>query len=123
MNVFLWIVQAVMAVLFAASGLGKVGQPREKLIRQYPWVSDVSSGTVKFIGVTEILGAIGLIVPAATGIAPVLTPLAATGLAVLMGIATVFHIRRKETRGIVVAGALFVILALLAVARFGPYSF
>ena len=123
MNVFLWIVQAIMAALFALSGLEKVGLPKEKMTGRYPWMLDFSTGTVKFIGVMEILGAVGLILPAATDIAPVLTPLAATGLAVHMGLGAALHVRRKEPQGIVVTGVLFVILVLLAVARFGPYSF
>jgi uncharacterized membrane protein YphA (DoxX/SURF4 family) len=123
MNVFLWIVQAVLAALFALSGLQKVGQPIEKMTGRYPWMGDVSATTVRFIGVMEVLGAIGLILPAATGIAPILTPIAATGLALLMAVAVLFHIRRGEAQGVVVAGILLVITALLAGLRFGPYSF
>jgi hypothetical protein len=122
MNAFLWIVQAVLAALFALSGVVKAVLSREKLIVRYPWVSDVPLATVRFIGVVEVLGALGLVIPAATGIVPVLTPLAAAGLAVLMGLATVFHVRRKEWDGVRIAAVVFVVTALLAVARFGPYS-
>jgi uncharacterized membrane protein len=83
MNVFLWIVQAILAATFAMSGLVKAIQPKDKLAGKYPWMQDASPATVRFIGVMELLGAIGLIVPAATGIAPVLTPIAGTGLVVL----------------------------------------
>jgi uncharacterized membrane protein len=122
MNVFLWIVQAILAALFAMSGLVKVLQPKDKLAGKYPWMQDVSQATVRFIGVMELLGAIGLIVPAATGIAPVLTPIAGTGLAVIVVLAAGTHIRRKEPSGVAVTAILFVLAALVAWGRFGPYS-
>lgn len=69
----------------------------------------------------ELLAAIGLIVPAAVEIAPVLTPIAGIGVVVLMVLAGAMHIRRKEPSG--VAGAvLFVLAAFVAWGRFGPYS-
>jgi uncharacterized membrane protein len=122
MNVFLWIVQAILAALFAMSGLAKAIQPKDKLAGRYPWMQDFSQATVRFIGVMELLGAIGLIVPAAAGIAPVLTPIAGTGLAVMMVLAAAVHIRRKEPSGVAVTAILFVLAALVAWGRFGPYS-
>jgi prepilin signal peptidase PulO-like enzyme (type II secretory pathway) len=122
MNVFLWIVQAILAALFAMSGLVKVLQPKDKLAGEYPWTQDVSQGTVRFIGVMALFGAVGLIVPAATGIAPILTPIAGTGLAVIMVLAAGMHIRRKEPSGVAVTAILFVLVALVAWGRFGPYS-
>jgi uncharacterized membrane protein len=122
MNVFLWIVQAILAAMFAMSGLVKVIQPKDKLVGKYPWMQDVSPATVRFIGVMELLGAIGLIVPAAAGIAPVLTPIAGTGLAVMMVLAAVVHIRRREPSGVGVSAILFVLAALVAWGRFGPYG-
>jgi uncharacterized membrane protein len=122
MNVFLWIVQAILAAMFALSGLVKAIQPKDKLVGKYPWMQDVSQVTVRFIGVMELLGAIGLIVPAVTGIAPVLTPIAGTGLAVMMVLAAATHIRRKEPSGVAVNAILFVLAALVAWGRFGPYG-
>ena len=81
MNVFLWVLQIALAALFAMAGVLKVSRPKEKLVADLPWVEDFSAGTVRLIGGLELLAAIGLILPAATGIAPVLTALAATGLA------------------------------------------
>jgi uncharacterized membrane protein len=121
-NVFLWIVQALLAAMFAMSGLEKAIQPKDKLAGKYPWIQDFSPATVRFIGVMELLGAIGLIVPAAAGIAPVLTPIAGTGLAVMMVLAVAVHIRRKEPSGVAVTAILFVLAALVAWGRFGPYS-
>ncbi len=123
MNIALWIVAGVLALAFLAAGLMKVSQPKEKLAASMGWVNDFSPGTVKFIGTMEILGAIGLILPAATGIAPVLTPLAATGLAITMILAAIVHGRRGEPQMIIVNAVLLVLALFVAIMRFGPQAF
>lgn len=123
MDVFLWIVQAVLAAMFAMGGVMKATQPKEKLVGQLPWTVDFSQGTVRFIGIVELAAALGLILPAATDIAPVLTPLAATGLVVVMVLAAITHARRKEPAGIAFNAVLLILAALVAWGRFGPYSF
>lgn len=124
MNVVLWIVAGVLAALFLMAGLMKATQPKEKLAANMGWVEDFSPATVKFIGIVEILGAIGLILPAATGIAVVLTPLAATGLAITMVLAAIVHARRGgESQFVVVNLVLFALAAFVAVMRFGPQAF
>lgn len=123
MNVFLWILQIVLAAMFAFAGLLKSTQPKDKLLANMPWVEDFSANTVKFIGVMELLAAIGLILPAATGIAPVLTPLAASGLVVMMVLAATTHTRRKEPQNIAVNAVLLAVAVVVAWGRFGPYSF
>jgi len=123
MNVFLWIVQVLLAAFFAMAGAMKATQPKDKLVERLPWVADFSAATVRFIGIVELAGALGLILPAATGIAPVLTPLAATGLAVTMILAALTHVRRKEPSAIAFNAVLLILAALVAWGRFGPYSF
>ncbi|NKY25767.1 DoxX family protein [Nocardia gamkensis] len=123
MNVFLWILQGVLAALFAAAGIIKATQPREKLISQLPWVSDVSTPVVRLIGIAELAGAVGLILPGAFDIATVLTPLAATGLAVIMVPAMGLHARRKEPQSIGFNAILLIVAALIVWGRFGPYAF
>jgi len=123
MNVVLWIVQGVLAALFLMAGVIKSTQPREKLLKQLPWVEDFSTGTVRFIGVMEVLAAVGLILPAVTGIAVFFTPLAAAGLAVLMVLAALTHIRRREPGAVVFTVVLMLAAAFVAWGRFGPYSF
>jgi uncharacterized membrane protein len=120
-NVVLWILQWVLAVAFAVAGVLKSTQPKEKLAPQMPWVEDFSPATVRFIGVVEFLGALGLVLPALTGIAPILTPLAAAGIAVIMLLAAVVHARRKEPSGIAVTAVILVLAAIVAWGRFGPY--
>lgn len=122
MNVFLWIVQVVLAAIFVTAGLMKATQPKDKLASMLPWVQDFSPATVRFIGAMELLGASGLILPAVTGIAPILTPIAATGLAVMMSLAVATHIRRKEPSGIAFTAVLFVLAVIIVWGRFGPYG-
>lgn len=123
MNVALWVAAGVLALTFLAAGLMKATQPKEKLAPNMPWVEDYSANAVRFIGVTEILGAVGLILPAAVKIASWLTPLAASGLAVAMFLAAVVHVRRGEAAMAIPAGVLFVLTAMLAILRFGSYAF
>lgn len=118
MNIALWIVQILLAGLFAAAGAMKSTQPKEKLKANLPWVDDFSASTVKLIGVVEVLAALGLILPWATDIAPVLTPLAATGLAVVMVLASVVHIRRKELQGVGFNVILLALSLFVAIGRF-----
>jgi uncharacterized membrane protein YphA (DoxX/SURF4 family) len=117
MNVFLWILQAVLAVMFTVAGVMKVSRTKERLALTLHWVEDYSAGMVKFIGIVELLGALGLILPAATRIAPVLTPLAATGLAIIMALAAVTHARRREAY-VIGNIVLFVAAAVVAWGRF-----
>ncbi|WP_433626360.1 DoxX family protein [Nocardia sp. CA-120079] len=123
MNVALWIVAGVLAVMFGMAGVMKATQPKDTLAEKLPWVADVSVGTLRLIGVSEALGALGLVLPAWTGIAPILTPIAAVGLAVIMALAIVTHARRKEPSAIVFNLVLLAAAVFVAWGRFGPYSF
>ena len=123
MNIVLWIVAAVLAVVFVTAGLVKVSRPRRALAGQMAWVQDFSDAQVKGIGVLELAGGIGLIVPALVGVATVLTPLAAAGLVLLMSGAALTHARRREPQMIVLNGVLLTLAAFVAWARFGPYHF
>ena len=122
MELFLWIVQVLLAVLFALVALLKTTQPKDKLAPKMPWVDDFSTGTVRFVGIVELLAAIGLVLPAATGIAPILTPIAATGLAITMVLAAGVHIRRREPSAVGLNVILLVLSAFVAWGRFGPYG-
>jgi uncharacterized membrane protein YphA (DoxX/SURF4 family) len=123
MNIVIWVLQVLLALAFLASGLMKVSQPRAKLAKNMPYVEDFSDGTVKAIGTAEVLGALGVILPAWTGIAPILTPIAATGLAIIMIGAVATHVRRKEPQALPINAVLFIAAALVAILRFGPYSY
>lgn len=123
MNTLLWILQVVLALFFAMAGVTKLSQPKDKLHERLPWVEDFSAGTVKFIGAVELLGAIGLMLPAVTGIAVVLTPLAAAGLALTMALAAVVHVRRGEAQALAINLPVLLVAAFVAWQRFGPQAF
>jgi uncharacterized membrane protein YphA (DoxX/SURF4 family) len=123
MNVVLWIVAGVLALAFLAAGLTKLTQPKEKLRANMAWVEDFSPGVIKSIGALEVLAAVGLILPAALDVVPVLVPLAAVGLVVLMAGAAITHARRKEFPMIAINLVLLVLAAVVVWGRFGPYSF
>ena len=124
MNVILWIIAGVLAVAFLVAGLLKLTQPRKKLAASgLAWVEDFSDRAVKGIGALEVLGALGLVLPAVLDIAPILVPLAATGLAAIMVGAMITHARRREPPAIVINVVLFALAAVVAWGRFGPYAF
>jgi len=117
-NIVLWVLQVLLGAAFIGAGAMKLSQPIEKLATNMTWVSRYSPGTVRFVGATEVLGGLGLILPWATGIAPVLTPVAAVGLAVIMLLAVVDHARAKEYPMIAVNVVLGALAVIIAVGRF-----
>ena len=120
-NIAAWIAQVLAALAFGVHGYLLLFRP-EQARRQFPWASDVPDSLKGFIGVAEILGAIGLILPAATGILPWLTPLAATGLAALMLLAAIFHVTRRELLGVVFNLILGALAVFVAYARYAAPS-
>lgn len=123
MNVFLWVVAALLGIAFLGAGLLHLLQKKDKLDQMLGWPGDFSTRRVRFIGVVELLGALGLILPAVTGIATILTPLAATGLILVMIGAMATHYRRKEPQGIAVNLVLATLAVIVAWGRFGPHAF
>jgi len=118
MNILLWIIQGITALLFGMAGSMKFSQSREKLLKTLPWVNDYSMTMVRFVGASELFAAIGLILPSALGIVPILTPVAACGLMLIMILAAVYHLGKKEYKGIMFNGLLFVLSAIIAYGRF-----
>ncbi|HEX9567577.1 MAG TPA: DoxX family protein [Thermoplasmata archaeon] len=116
LDVGLWIVQALLAVAFLLAGVMHAFR-YEAAKKNLPWVKDLPRGVVRLDGAVEILGAVGVILPRLTGILPVLTPLAAAGLALIMAVAITLHVRRKESRAIGVTGLLFLMAAFVAYGR------
>lgn len=97
LNITLWVLQVLLAAAFVMSGFSKVAMPMTQLATQLPWVTDFPALLVRFIGVAEIAGAIGLILPSLFRVRPSLTPLAALGLVAVMLLASAFHLSRGET--------------------------
>ena len=127
LNLALWIVAGILAVVFLVASSTKLFVPKEKLAGMggaaSRWVEDFSPGALKAIGALEFLAAVGLIVPAALGIAPVLVPLAATGAVLLFAGAVIMRLRRGERATIIVDLVYLAMAAFVAWGRFGPGSF
>jgi hypothetical protein len=125
MNLTLWIIAGLLAVIFLVGGVGKLIMPKEK-IAATPfggWVEDFSTGSIKTIGVLEVLAAVGLVLPPAMDIAPVLVPLAAVGLVLLMAGAAITHLSRHEFKVITANLAYLALASFVTWGRFGPESF
>ncbi len=117
MNIVAWILQIVLAVAFLGAGGMKLARPKPALVSAgMGYAEDFTDTNIKLIGAVEVLGAIGLVVPWLTGVAPILTPLAAVGLALVMAGAVVVHVRRKEQ--FVPPLVLGVLSLVVAVLRF-----
>ncbi len=118
MNILLWLVQLVLAAAFGMAGFMKSTQPVDALVQAgIGWASQVPLPLVRFIGVAELAGAIGLILPAATKIKPTLTPLAALGLLTIMILAMAFHVSRGEAQALPINMVLGGLAAFVAWGR------
>ncbi|MBK8259291.1 MAG: DoxX family protein [Polyangiaceae bacterium] len=96
LHIGLWVAQVLLALAFLGAGGMKTFTPIEQLRAQMSWISGPLGGAVRFIGVVELLGAAGVVLPAATRIMPKLTPLAALGLGVTMVLGALTHISMGE---------------------------
>ena len=120
MNIALWIIQVLLAGMYGMAGSMKTFQPAK--VRENPqmtWAHDKQDGYIRFVGVAELLGALGLILPALTGILPWLTPLAAIGLTLIQVLAIfTVHLPKKEYQVIPVNVVLLVLAIVAAYGRF-----
>jgi hypothetical protein len=119
-NIALWTVQGLLAFVYLTAGGLKVVRPREKLVAtgRLDWMKDNSDAVVKAIGAVEILGALGLILPGLTDIAPILTPIAAAGLVIVQIGALRVHLTRNERQPLPVNAILLLLAAFVAIGRF-----
>ncbi len=125
MNLALWIIAGLLAAVFLLAGTNKLVISHERLAKAPGggWVLQFSPGFVKTLGTVEILGAAGLILPAALGIAQVLVPIAAVGLAGIMIGAAIVTSRRHEPKHAALNVFYLALIIVLAIGRFGPESF
>lgn len=119
LNFWLWAAQVVLALAYLAAGGMKATRPIPDLAKMMIWPGDYPR-LVRFVGVAELLGAIGLILPMLTGILPWLTTLAALALALVQVLAIGFHARRGETAKTLIAN--LVLLALAAFIAWGRWG-
>jgi len=117
LHISLWVAQGLLAAAFGMAGFMKISLPIEQLAKNgMGFVSEYAAGTVRFIGISELLGALGLILPAALRIKPILTPLAAIGVAIIMVLATVYHVTHNESAASTVV--FFALAVFIAWGRF-----
>ena len=117
-NVALWIAQAILSIIFLWGGYMKLFAPVEKLNAMWPWTGQIPKLLLKFTGIVDALGGIGLILPGLLRIKPKLTALAALGIIVLMALAIAFHLSRGEG-SVIGANIVFAIIAgFIAWGRF-----
>jgi uncharacterized membrane protein YphA (DoxX/SURF4 family) len=119
-DVLVWVLTVVVAAVFLFAGVQKLTRPKAALVASgLAALDDYSTPQIKALGLAEVLGAVGLVLPAATGVASFLTPVAALCLGIIMIAAIGVQVRRHDTP---VPPIIFGVLALtLAVLRFGPY--
>lgn len=109
-----WVVAALLALFYLYAGGLKLVRSREQLRPMMTWVDTVPMAGVRAIGTAEVLGAVGLVVPRLTGIAPVLGLAAALGFVVLQLLASAFHLSRGESKDLWLNGVLLVLAAVAA---------
>lgn len=117
LHVALWAAQALVALAFVMAGTMKATMPYAELAANMAWVSAVPEGLVRVIGVAELLGGIGLVAPALSRIRPGLTALAGAGLALVMLLASVFHLSRGEIAALPINVTLGAFAAFIAWGR------
>lgn len=115
-NIALWIAQVLLALMFLMAGIMKTSQPVEALAESLPWVTSTPIALVRFIGISELLGGLGLLLPSILRIKPFLTVWAALGLVAVMILAAIFHASRGEFSAI---GMNVILIALAAFVAWG----
>jgi hypothetical protein len=125
MNLSLWIAAGLLAALALAGGISKTLVPKEKLAATPGgrWAGQAGAGFVRTLGILELLAAVGLILPAVLGIAPVLVPVTAACWVLLMVGAAITHLRYGEARFIALNLLYLAVAAFVAWGRLGPEPF
>ena len=117
MNVVLWLFQIVLALVFLGAGLLKLVRPQEALLDKMAVLADYRPLTVKLIGLAEVLGALGVVLPMALGVAPGLVPWAALGLACVVIGAAIAHAERSDFKPLGVHAALLLVAVAVVYGR------
>ena len=125
MNLALSIAAGVLAAVLVIAAVNKLVLPRERLVTAPGggWAGDFTPGAIRAIAVVELLGAAGLILPAVTGIAAILVPLAATGAALLFTGAVIVRLRRGDRLPIAIDLVYLALAVFIAWGRFGAHRF
>jgi len=122
MTTIIWVAQGILAAVFIAAGLLKLTNTRAALKDKTPYVEDFTDNQVKTIGTLEVLGAVGVVLPGALKVLPVLSPVAACGQALMMIAAAATLIRRGEHAHVPLNLVIFTLAVFVAIERFGAYA-
>ena len=117
MNVALWIIQVIVAALFLTSGSLKLVLTKNNLIKVFQWIEDYNEKRIRLIGAFEVLGGLGLFLPGVYSTFEILIPFAAIGLTVVMVLATFLHLRRKETKDLILNVIILILLLIIVAGR------
>ena len=117
LNISLWVAQILLAGMFIMAGAMKIFTPIEELGANAPWVKEMPN-LVRFIGVSELLGGLGLILPSLLRIKPILTPIAAIGIVFIMILAALYHAKMGEFESIGFTVVIALLAAFVAWGRF-----
>jgi hypothetical protein len=125
MNLALWVAAGLLAAIALTGGISKTFVPKKKLSDTHggEWTEDVSGGFVKTLGGLEILAAAGLILPALTGVVPVMVPVTAVCWVLLMVGAMITHGRLNQYKLVMLNVAYLALALFIAWGRFGPVQF
>ena len=118
MNIALWVIQCLLATFFLMPAVGKLSGSKQKHIADGHLKLEDSIVPIRVLGVLELLGCLGIIVPLFTGIMPILTPIAACGFCVVMIAGLVIHIQKKEYKMLPMLGVVFLLALVVAYYRF-----
>ena len=120
LNTWLWVAQILLALLFGWAGYMKTFRPISSLAPMMGWAPEMPRLT-RFIGVMELLGALGMLLPIPTGILPWLTPLAAIGFVIIQVLAIGLHLRRGEARVLPMNIVILALSVFVVWGRFGLF--
>ena len=117
LHIILWVAQIILGGMFIMAGMMKSTQPIVDLSKSVPWTANVPLALVRFVGVSELFGGVGLILPSLLRIKPILTPIAAIGILLIMVFALVYHVMNGEINVIGINIAFGLVAAFIAWGR------
>lgn len=118
MNIALWIAQGLLAAMFLMAGGMKLSKTKAELGKEMKWAKEMPAAGIKLIGLLEVAGVVGVILPEALGIVPILTPLAALGLALTMFFCLINHFRINDHGADKMAFGLMLLALFVAYGRY-----
>jgi len=118
-NTTLWVFQGLLSIFFIMPGFGKISNSKEKHIADGHLKSGNTIMPIRVLGILELLGCVGIILPWLTGIVPILTPITAVYFSLIMLAGLIFHTKKREYKMLPMLVVVFALSAIVAYFRFG----